>query len=90
MPHCSCVLLSCSIPQVFSRAMLSLPVAAGVIQGAIDYYISAPLQRHKTKAFGKVWYGAAHLLSQLCRTPALPLLCSRTPPSITDFQLSIA
>ncbi len=27
---------------------------AGVLAGAIDYYISAPLQRAKTKAFGKV------------------------------------
>jgi hypothetical protein len=28
--------------------------ATGVIQGAIDYYVSAPLQRNRIKAFGKV------------------------------------
>lgn len=44
------------MPSVWLDTSLSNAIAmhAGVLAGAIDYYISAPLQRAKTKAFGKV------------------------------------
>ena len=38
--------------------------ATGVIQGAIDYYVSAPLQRNKIRAFGKVGSRAGALTCQ--------------------------
>lgn len=46
--------MSCQGSAACHSCLNHVVFAAGVIQGAIDYYISAPLQRQKIKAFGKV------------------------------------
>lgn len=60
-------LISSAIDQSFPYLPCPLPCPPGVLPGAIDYYLSAPLQRKRSRPIAKVGAGTGHTHPQAGR-----------------------